>query len=168
MPRQPFAELDARFSDPGATPTPWSDVQDVLESAPISWITTVRTDGRPHVTPLVTVWLDDTLYFTTGATEQKGHNLFANPHVVVTTGCNHWDDGTDVVVEGDAVRVTDRARLTQLAAAWRGKWDGSWTFDVGDGVFLHGDGNEALVYAVTPAKVLAFGKGTFSHTRYRF
>ena len=24
-----------------------------------------------------------------------------------------------------------------------------------------------LVFAVRPAKVLAFGKGTFSHTRYR-
>jgi hypothetical protein len=120
------------------------------------------------VTPLVTVWLDDTLYFTTGATEQKGHNLLSDSHVVVTTGCNRWDDGTDVVVEGDAVRVTDTARLQELAAAWRGKWDGSWTFDVGDGVFLHGDGNEALVYGVTPTKVLAFGKGTFSHTRYRF
>jgi hypothetical protein len=120
------------------------------------------------VTPLVTVWLDDTLYFTTGAGEQKGHNLLGNQHVVITTGCNRWEDGTDVVVEGDAERVTDRARLGQLATAWRAKWDGSWQFDVGDGVFLHGDGNEALVYGVRPTKVLAFGKGPFTHTRYRF
>jgi general stress protein 26 len=168
MSSQPSPELDARFSDPNATPTPWADARDVLETAQLAWITTVRRDGRPHVTPLVTVWLDDTLYFTTGASEQKGHNLAANPHVVITTGCNRWDDGTDVVVEGDAERVTDTARLDQLAAAWRGKWDGSWQFDVGNGVFLHGDGNEALVYGVKPTKVLAFGKGRFSHTRYRF
>jgi general stress protein 26 len=168
MSSQPSPELDARFSDPNARPTPWVHARDVLETAQLAWITTVRRDGRPHVTPLVTVWLDDTLYFTTGASEQKGHNLAGNPHVVITTGCNRWEDGTDVVVEGDAERVTDRPRLEQLAAAWRGKWDGSWQFDVGDGVFLHGDGNEALVYGVTPTKVLAFGKGPFSHTRYRF
>jgi general stress protein 26 len=168
MSSQPSPELDARFSDPDAPPTPWADARDVLETAQLAWITTVRRDGRPHVTPLVTVWLDDTLYFTTGAGEQKGHNLVGNRHVVITTGCNRWHDGTDVVVEGDAERVTDRARLEQLAAAWRGKWDGSWQFDVGDGVFLHGGGNEALVYGVTPTKVLAFGKGPFTHTRYRF
>ena len=27
---------------------------------------------------------------------------------------------------------------------------------------------EALVFAVAPTKILAFGKGTFSHTRHRF
>src|SRR6476661_10829025 len=100
MSSQPTAELDPRFSDPDAGATPWVQAREVLETAQLSWITTVRTDGRPHVTPLVAVWLDDTLYFTTGATEQKGHNLDANPHVVVTTGCNRWDEGTDVVVEG--------------------------------------------------------------------
>ena len=168
MPIQPSGELDPRFSDPDATPTPWGEVHDALESAQLAWITTVRADGRPHVTPLVTVWVDDTLYFTTGATEQKGHNLFSNPHVVITTGCNRWDDGTDVVVEGDAVRVTDQARLEQLAVAWRDKWDGkSWRFEPSDGVFRH-EAGEALVYGVRPTKVLAFGKGTFSHTRYRF
>ena len=58
------------------------------------------------------------------------------------------------------------------SSSWRrrgaAKWDGSWQFDVGDGVFLHGGGNEVLVYGVTPTKVLAFGKGPFTHTRYRF
>jgi hypothetical protein len=45
--------------------------------------------------------------FSTGAGEQKLANLLANSHVVLTTGCNRWDQGLDVVVEGDAVRVTD-------------------------------------------------------------
>jgi general stress protein 26 len=167
MTTEPTPQLDPRFSDPGAMATPWTQARDVLATAQLSWITTVRSDGRPHVTPLVTVWREDTLYFTTGAAEQKGHNLAANPHVVVTTGCNGWQDGLDVMVEGDAVRVTDGSRLRELAAAWREKWDGSWKFDVGDGVFLH-DAGEAQVYGVAPTKVLAFGKGPFSHTRYRF
>jgi hypothetical protein len=43
----------------------------------------------------------------TGATEQKALNLTGNPHVALTTGCNTWDAGLDVVVQGDAVQVTD-------------------------------------------------------------
>jgi len=43
-----------------------------LEDAELFWITTVRVDGRPHVTPLVAVWLDDAIHFATGAGEQQG------------------------------------------------------------------------------------------------
>jgi general stress protein 26 len=174
----PVTKLDERFSGPGTDPTTWSAARDVLESAQISWISTVRADGRPHVTPLVAVWLDGRLHFSTGATEQKGVNLAGNPHVVLTTGCNSWDDGLDVMVEGEARRVTDRATLERLAAAWREKWDGSWQYEVGDDDFRQGS-DHALVYAVEPAKVLAFGRRrasdaagdsmpavAFTHTRH--
>jgi nitroimidazol reductase NimA-like FMN-containing flavoprotein (pyridoxamine 5'-phosphate oxidase superfamily) len=160
--------LDTRFSEAGATATSWPDTRAVLESAQLSWITTVRADGRPHVTPLVAVWLDDALYFTTGDAEQKGVNLRNNPHVVVTTGCNDWTAGLDVVVEGDAVRVRDDALLQRLAAAWREKWDGQWQYEARDGAFWNPGTGEALVYEVAPRKVLAFGKGPFTHTTHRF
>jgi hypothetical protein len=39
---------------------------------------------------------------------------------------------------------------------------------VHEGAFRNEDGGAALVFSVTPKKVLAFGKGTFSHTRYLF
>ncbi|WP_171906795.1 pyridoxamine 5'-phosphate oxidase family protein [Jiangella alba] len=165
----PATSLDARFSAPGAAPASWDDTVRVIEAAELFWITTVRAGGRPHVTPLVAVWLDGALHFCTGAAEQKAVNLRANPQVTLITGRNDWDRGLDVVVEGDAVRVTDDATLHRLAAAWRAKWDGSWRFEVRDGAFHHDDGGEALVFAVAPVKVLAFGKGdTFSHTRHRF
>ena len=160
------SEIDTRFSDPGAAPTPWAETQGALETAEMFWITTVRADGRPHVTPLVAVWLDGTLHFCTGADEQKAVNLRGNPHVVLTTGTNDWDSGLDVVVEGDAVRVTDDATLERLAAAWATKWDGQWRFEARSGVFHHESG-EALVFAVTPRKVLSFAKGTFSQTRHQ-
>ena len=169
----PTPEFDERFSDPQAGAVPWEDARRVLEDAQLAWITTVRADGRPHVTPLVTVWLDDAVHFCTGPDEQKGRNLLADPNVVITTGCNAWDGGLDVVVEGDAVRVTDRATLERLAAAWATKWDGRWTFGATDGGFSHDGvrddrvGGPVHVYAVRAAKVLAFGKGTFSQTRYR-
>lgn len=177
---EPVTQLDERFSDPGTRPTSWAAARDVLESAQLSWISTVRADGRPHVTPLVAVWLDGALHFSTGATEQKGLNLAANPNVVLTTGRNTWDEGLDVMVEGRARRVTDRATLQRLAAAWATKWDGSWQFEPTDEGFRNILGGEALVFAVEPTKVLAFGRqrppgppgssmlphAAFTHTRH--
>ncbi|HEY7103767.1 MAG TPA: pyridoxamine 5'-phosphate oxidase family protein [Mycobacteriales bacterium] len=155
----PVTQLDERFSDPHTDATSWAQAREVLEGAQISWISTVRADGRPHVTPLVAVWLDGRIHFATGATEQKGVNLATNPHVVLTTGCNAWDSSLDVMVEGEARRVTDRATLDRLAAAWATKWDGSWRFEVTDEGFGNtGASAQALVYAVEPTRVLAFGR----------
>ena len=77
----PTTALDSRFSEPGASPTSWDDTLRALEAAELFWITTVRADGRPHVSPLVAVWLDDAIHFSTGADEQKAHNLRANPRI---------------------------------------------------------------------------------------
>lgn len=164
---EPVTQIDTRFSDPGADATRWDEARRALETAELFWISTVRADGRPHVTPLVAVWLDGAIYFCTGATEQKAVNLRGNPHVVLMTGCNDWEAGLDVVVEGDAIQVTDDALLQRLAAAWASKWDGRWRFEADEGGFRH-EAGEALVFEVAPAKVLAFGKGKFSHTRHRF
>lgn len=162
----PVTTLDARFSEPGAAPTTWQAAEEVLENAQLSWLATVRADGRPHVTPLVAVWFDGALHFTTGPEEQKAVNLAVNPNVVVTTGTSTWDEGLDVMVEGPALRVTDPGTLERLAAAWRTKWAGQWEYEVGDGAFRNDVGGVALVFAVDPVKVLAFGKGTFTHTRH--
>jgi general stress protein 26 len=165
---EPATSLDTRFSEPGSAATPWEETLQVLKAAELSWITTVRHDGRPHVSPLVTVWFGGALWFSTGATEQKAVNLQTSRHVVVTTGCDSWDQGLDVVVEGEATRETDDGVLTQLAKAWTAKWDGRWQYEARDGAFHQHPGGEALVFRVTPSKVLAFGKGTFTHTSYRF
>jgi general stress protein 26 len=165
---EPVTEIDARYSEPEAAAVSWAETAKVIEKAELFWICTVRADGRPHVTPLVAVWLDGALHFSTGAEEQKGINLRGNPHVTLITGCNTWDRGLDVMVEGDAVRVTDTDTLERLAAAWATKWGGGWRFGVADGAFRHENGGVALVFSVRPEKVLAFGKGTFSHTRHRF
>jgi nitroimidazol reductase NimA-like FMN-containing flavoprotein (pyridoxamine 5'-phosphate oxidase superfamily) len=162
------AELDPRFSDPAAVATEWDEARRVLEAAELFWICTVRADGRPHVTPLVAVWLDGAIHFTTGDGEQKRVNLRGNAHVILMTGCNRWDDGLDVVVEGDAVRQTDQGMLERLAAAWATKWTGQWQWEVRDGCFHDPPAGEALVFSVRPTKILAFAKGTFGATRYRF
>src|SRR3954469_9984056 len=100
----PTAEIDTRFSDPDAGPTPWSEALGALERAELYWISTVRSDGRPHVTPLIGVVEDGTVHFCTGLREQKARNLEHNAQVALTTGENSWARGLDVVVEGSAVR----------------------------------------------------------------
>jgi nitroimidazol reductase NimA-like FMN-containing flavoprotein (pyridoxamine 5'-phosphate oxidase superfamily) len=106
----PVTTLDPRYSHPEAAATGWDETCRVLADAQVFWISTVRADGRPHVTPCAAVWHGGTLYFDTGATQQKAINLRSNPRVMLTTGCNHWDRGLDVVVEGEAVRVTNDDR----------------------------------------------------------
>ena len=104
-----------------------------------------------------------------GRGEQKYANLGANPHVVLTTGCNRWDRGLDVVVEGEAIRVTDEDALKRLAAAFTTKWDGRWQFEVRDGCFHHPGGGAAVVFSVTPVKVFAHSKGDpFGATTHKF
>jgi general stress protein 26 len=165
----PVTTLDQRFSDPDAAATGWDQTRRVLEEAELFWVTTVRADGRPHMTPLVAVWSNGALHFCTGGSEQKAVNLRGNSHVILSTGCSTWDRGLDVVVEGDAVQVTDDDVLRRLAGAWAAKWHGQWQYQVRDGAFYDpGSTDPVLVFAVAPAKVLAFAKGTFSHTRHRF
>ena len=94
-------------------------------------------------------------------------NISGNLRVALTTGVNRWKEGLDIVVEGIAVRVTDDRRLQTLADLWREKYGGDWDFTVDDGMF-HEGGGEAVVFEVTPTKVLAFAKGQFAQTRYRF
>jgi nitroimidazol reductase NimA-like FMN-containing flavoprotein (pyridoxamine 5'-phosphate oxidase superfamily) len=171
MATTPVTTLDQRFSGAKAVATTWDETLAVIESAELFWLTTVRKDGRPHVTPLVAVWLDGALHFSCGVDEQKSVNLRANPNVVLTTGCNGWDSGIDVVVEGEAIEVSNEHQLAHLADAWTLKWDGdSWKYEIRDGRFHHpGDDPEVIsVFAVKPTKVFAFAKGNFAHTKHQF
>src|SRR5262249_32073068 len=164
---EPTAELHTQFSDPDATPRQWAAVVDVLARSEMFWLSTVRRDGRPHVTPLPAIWVDGALHFATGPAEQKAKNLEFNPRCILTTGTNEFRSGVDVVVEGTATRVTAHAQLERLAAQWKAKL--GWLFQATDRAFREADGRVAHVFRVTPAKVLAFGKGApYSQTRYRF
>jgi general stress protein 26 len=163
---EPRAQLVEEFSDPNAVATPWVEVVEILESAEMFWLSTVRRDGRPHVTPLPAMWLANRLHFCTGSYEQKAKNIEANPHCVLTTGVSSYRSGLDVVVEGTVGRITDHSTLIRLANLWQDKI--GWTFAVGDGVFLDSQaGNHpAEVFAVIPSKILAFRKAPYSQTRF--
>jgi len=161
-------KIDKRFSDPQAEPTPWADVVDALDKAELYWITTVRADGRPHVTPLIGVVDGEVTHFCTGLEEQKARNLEHNSNVALTTGNNSWASGLDVVVEGAAVRVTDDEALRRLAQAWEAKYGSEWHWEVADGMFRHADGGGAAVFRIEPSKVLAFAKDPHGQTTFPF
>jgi nitroimidazol reductase NimA-like FMN-containing flavoprotein (pyridoxamine 5'-phosphate oxidase superfamily) len=164
----PLVELDRPYSDPAAKPTSWSKARNKLDSAGVYWLSTVRPDGRPHVTPIAAVLIDDAVYFSTGPEEQKSKNLAHNRQVVVTTGSNTFSRGLDVVAEGEAKRVTDEPLLTRLADAFEKKYEGVFGFRVSDGRFAHEVG-PADVYEVAPAKAFAYQRGkTGAATRFRF
>lgn len=172
----PVTELDRRFSSDDVAPTPWAEGRARLAQAEIYWLATVRPDGRPHVAPLIAVHLGGAVYFCTGESERKAKNIALNPHCVITTGCNALGEGLDLVVEGDAARVMDDAKLQRIADAYVTKYGSDWRFTVRDGAFYHGAGSareahhvKALVYEIAPATAFGFGRGAaFSQTRWRF
>jgi uncharacterized pyridoxamine 5'-phosphate oxidase family protein len=135
------AELDERFSSPGASAVPWSQARRRLGEAEIYWISTVHPEGRPNVAPLIAVWLEETLYFCTGEHERKAKNLAGNSSVAITTGCNLLGEGMDLVLEGEAVMVRDEA------------------FYIDTGSVREEDTSRVLVFAVDPTTGFGFGRG---------
>lgn len=162
----PTATLDRRFGD-ATEALPWAEVTGLLTGAELYWLTTVRADGRPHVTPLVGVWLDDAFWFCTGRDEQKARNLAHATRVAVTTGCNAWTAGTDVVAEGTAERVTDLSVLQRAADAWLAKYGEAWHFTVHPEGGFDSKGDVAHVYRARPTKVIAFAKAPHGQTTFR-
>ncbi len=163
----PRAELDPRYSSSEATAVDWETARDVFAGSRLYWLVTVRSDGRPHTTPLVGLWDGEAAYFTTGPEEQKTRNLAANAHCSLIAGANHYDHGLEVVVEGVAERITDTTLLGELSAAYDTKYGGEWHFDVTDDGFTHHAG-VAHVFEVAPVTAYGFGKDVASHTRWRF
>src|SRR4051795_11259544 len=107
----------------GLPPVDWTRVVKTLEAgtgpAPdahnsrTTWLTTLNEDGSPHVTAVGALWVDGTFWFQTGAT-RKGRNVARDPRCSVAIAVR----GADVVVEGDAVHVTEPDAVARLAKAW--------------------------------------------------
>jgi hypothetical protein len=170
MSMEPETTLDTQFSSPGATSTPWSAAADVLRDAKTYLLTTVRPDGRPHQTTVAGIWMDRVFHFGTGPGERKARNLAAGNHnVLVSVATPAWE-GLDVVVEGEAVPVTDLDRLGRLVEAYATKYDDVFGYRLLDGqVQARGVEDPPLFFEVQARKAFGFGKGaSFSQTRWRF
>src|SRR3954462_7893841 len=86
------------------------------------WLTTINADGTPHVTSVGALWHAGSFWFQTGEHTRKARNVARNPHCAMSVGTR----GLDVVVEGEAHRVTDPKQLSDAAAQWaQGGWPAS-------------------------------------------
>lgn len=107
---------------------PWSRPRDILAAEPPPSGTTfvlgtTRPDGRPHAAAFGALWFDGDIYLVSGPGTRKSRNLAANPASTVSVGL----EGIDLVLEGEAVRVTDGPTLRQLAALYR---ENGWPAEV--------------------------------------
>jgi len=115
--------------DDGLPPVDWAAIVEKLNagSAPVpdgvnsrtTWLSTLNEDGSPHVTAVGALWVDGTFWFQTGASTRKGRNVERDPRCSVALSIRD----ADVVVEGDALRVTEPDALARIAKAWA---DSGW------------------------------------------
>lgn len=113
----------------GLPPVQWTAVKEKLDagSAPApdahnsrtTWLTTLNPDGSPHVTPVGAIWLDDTYWFQTGEGTRKARNVERDPRCSIAVSIRD----ADMVFEGEAVRVTEPAKVARAANAWA---EGGW------------------------------------------
>ena len=103
----------------GNAALPWSRPGDLLAASTASITTfvlgTVRPDGRPHAAVVGALWHDGDLYFTSGPETRKSRNLAATPACTISVGL----EGIDLVLEGQAIRVTDQPTLEVVARQYR-------------------------------------------------
>ena|SRR5712691_9418408 len=108
----------------GDAALPWSRPRDLLAastpkpSTPF-FLGTSRPDGRPHAAGIGALWLDGGLYFTSGPGTRKARNLAANPACTISVRL----EDIDLVLEGEATRVTDWPTLEQVAGLYA---EGGW------------------------------------------
>jgi nitroimidazol reductase NimA-like FMN-containing flavoprotein (pyridoxamine 5'-phosphate oxidase superfamily) len=151
-----------------ATLVPWPEAGRGLAKADTYWVATVLPDGRPHVVPVLAVWVDGVLHFCANPESRKARNLARDPRCTVAASAA----ALDMVVEGEASKVSDDAMLQRVGQAYAAKYE--WHVEVRGGA-LHGDGAPTAgpppyaVYAVTPTTVFGFGREeSIGSTRWRF
>jgi hypothetical protein len=97
------------------------------------WLATLNPDGSPHVTGVGAVWVDGVFWFETGERTRKGRNLARDPRCTLSVATHDFD----LVVEGEALPVTDPETVASMAARWA---DEGWPARVDDtGVALTAD-----------------------------
>ncbi|MER5268775.1 pyridoxamine 5'-phosphate oxidase family protein [Actinosynnema sp. NPDC002837] len=153
----------------GGRPAPWAEARERLAGARSYWTATSHPSGRPHMRPVLAVWVGDALYLSSDPGARKSRNLDADAHCSIAATC----DDMDLVIEGKAVRVTDPQQLKNVAAEYKAKY--GWPVTIVDAAFTApyaaptaGDGPFA-VYEVEPATVFGFPTSDkFAPTRWRF
>jgi hypothetical protein len=113
----------------GSQTLSWSRPRDLLAAGALGmqeahvFLGTVRPDGRPHAAGIGAAWYDGDPYLQCGPATRKARNLAVNPACTISASL----PGIDLVVEGEARRVTDTPTLEAVAAIFR---EGGWPVEV--------------------------------------
>jgi pyridoxamine 5'-phosphate oxidase-like protein len=111
----------------------WSRVQNLLKTTPSRlditfFLGTVRPDGRPHSAGVGALWTDDGFFIVSGPKTRKSRNLAANRACTLSIRL----EGIDLILEGEAHRITDKPMLEQAAQLYR---ESGWPAEVQDDAF---------------------------------
>lgn len=158
MPEDNRGSVIATEAEPGTEPLSWDEVRRCLDAERSYWVATAGPGGRPHVRPVLAVWVRAAIYSTTSLGARKGRNLELHPACSLAARA----PAMDIVVEGPASWVDDRHLLEEIAAAYDTKY--SWPvtvtnenmFDAPYGAPTAGP-PPYRAYEITPRLVYAFG-----------
>ena len=78
------------------------------------WLATINRDGSPHVTGIGALWVDDAFWFETGEGPGRRKNLARDPRCTLSVATHDFD----LVVEGEARKVTDASTVAAMAERW--------------------------------------------------
>ena len=78
------------------------------------WLATIDADGSPHVTGIGAIWVDDGFWFETGERTRKARNIARDPRCTLSIATREFD----LVVEGEASKVTDPPIVAAMAERW--------------------------------------------------
>lgn len=115
----------------GSPALAWEKTVEALTTGPqsgTSFLGTIGPDARPHSAGIGALWFEGDLYFVSGPGTRKSRNLAANPTCTVSASL----PGIDVVLEGEASRITDPETLERLAAHYR---ENGWPAEVDGDAF---------------------------------
>ncbi len=73
-----------------------------------------NADGSPHVTSVGALWHAGSCWFQTGEGTRKAKNVARDPRCTISVATK----GFDVMVAGEARRVTDPKIVAEIAALW--------------------------------------------------
>ncbi|MEX2029390.1 MAG: pyridoxamine 5'-phosphate oxidase family protein [Anaerolineales bacterium] len=77
---------------------PWSSAAEGLARSRRYWFASSQPKGRPHLTPIWGLWLEDGFFFSTARSSRKSRNLRYNPLCFVSTE----ENSEAVILEGRA------------------------------------------------------------------
>jgi PPOX class probable F420-dependent enzyme len=151
LPLLDWAHVESRL-DRGVTQAP----QTGRPNRHTCWLATINRDGSPHVTGVGALWVDGAFWFETGERTRKGRNLARDPRCTLSLATHDFD----LVVEGEANKVTDPPTVAAMAARWNAA---GWPAHVDDtGLALTADYSAPsagpppwTVYRLTPGQATA-------------